>query len=936
MPYSPLTSIACLPLECYGCDWKCKYQTPHCVRQVAPEVIAEAIRQTLERSSEKPRVFIQGSSVWQPQPEQPKWKSFDAFLDVGAVEVIPVGESRPEVDRMQAAQTNERAPEVLDEINQFVEAGELEAASSAVSAAITQNQDSPALLNLQAELKFQLGDREQAKQILLNLVNRWPEYSPALNNLAVSHWEEGEPQKAVECLIKALEIDPDNRQTIRNCGDIYQALNRTEDARAIYASYLQRHPNDMEISQLLRELPEAPPESAVPSVIVDSDNEGSAIARLEQEIPQLLREIQGYGRESDTPKSTPDADADNVPAAEIPSETHEIDSGLTNVQAFQEMLDEIRQLRESGQLEAAGLAISRAIAHNPDSPALLNLQAELNFEMGNWEQAKGILVDVVNRWPTHSEALNNLAVIHWEEGETQTALEYLTKALEIDPNDRQTILNCGDIFTALNQRDDAKAIYSSYLQRHPGDEEIGPLLRELQEDSQNGETVKSSEEEGPGKEEQEESTVYDTQSAIRDAPIEVHDDKYLVTAIVSTYNSEHFIRGCLEDLEAQTIADRLEIIVIDSNSQQDEHAIVKEFQGRYDNIIYVRTAQREKIYAAWNRAIRLANGKYVTNANTDDRHLPNALEVQARALEMFPDVGLVSGDIWITDIENDTLAPNDTARFRPFRYPDFSLLSGLTGSNFSAQPMWRREAHDEVGFFDEAFTIAGDNEFFYRLARRFGAIHIRAPLGLYYENPEGIELSQPEATTEELSRLRQKFYAEMLLEEFFPSLSDFPNDASARAAALWELGNNCIRASMRPELELALEYYQQARDLIGDTRELLHNIAVAQIGSGRTNEGFDLLKRLAQDSAESHAVWQAIERAGRDNRIVPVEQWQRFYDPGHPVVEAGKKGRGVDLELLIDHEDEQVQPQAEGGVTPEAMAGCLSRLCLHPLRHLLL
>ena len=55
-------------------------------------------------------------------------------------------------------------------------------------------------------------------------------------------------------------------------------------------------------------------------------------------------------------------------------------------------------------------------------------------------------------------------------------------------------------------------------------------------------------------------------------------------------------------------------------------------------------------------------------------------------------------------------------------------------------------------------------------------------------------------------------------------------------------------------------------------------------------------------------MWQAIERAGRDNCVVPVEQWQRFYDPGHPVVEAEKKGRGVDLELLIDHEDEQVQP----------------------------
>ena len=94
----------------------------------------------------------------------------------------------------------------------------------------------------------------------------------------------------------------------------------------------------------------------------------------------------------------------------------------------------------------------------------------------------------------------------------------------------------------------------------------------------------------------------------------------LVSAIVSTYNAERFIRGCLEDLEAQTIADRLEIVVIDSGSPQNEGTIVREFQQRYDNILYIRTAQREGLYAAWNRGIQAARGKYITNANTDDRH----------------------------------------------------------------------------------------------------------------------------------------------------------------------------------------------------------------------------------------------------------------------------------------------------------------------------
>ena len=44
-------------------------------------------------------------------------------------------------------------------------------------------------------------------------------------------------------------------------------------------------------------------------------------------------------------------------------------------------------------------------------------------------------------------------------------------------------------------------------------------------------------------------------------------NRYLVSAIVSTYNSEKFIRGCLEDLENQTIADKLEIIVVNSGSR---------------------------------------------------------------------------------------------------------------------------------------------------------------------------------------------------------------------------------------------------------------------------------------------------------------------------------------------------------------------------------
>jgi len=88
MPYSRFTSIVCLPLECYGCDWQCTYDRFHCVRDILPELIEEAIRRTLAASSQKPRVFIQGTSLWNPQPAEPKWKTFDEPLDMYSVETV--------------------------------------------------------------------------------------------------------------------------------------------------------------------------------------------------------------------------------------------------------------------------------------------------------------------------------------------------------------------------------------------------------------------------------------------------------------------------------------------------------------------------------------------------------------------------------------------------------------------------------------------------------------------------------------------------------------------------------------------------------------------------------------------------------------------------------------------------------------------------------
>ena len=127
----------------------------------------------------------------------------------------------------------------------------------------------------------------------------------------------------------------------------------------------------------------------------------------------------------------------------------------------------------------------------------------------------------------------------------------------------------------------------------------------------------------------------------------------LVSAIVSTYNNERFMEGRLRDLVAQTLGDRLEIIVVDSGSQGNEGAIVKRFMEKHSNIRYIRTEERERIYQAWNRGIRAARGKYVTSANTDDRLRPDALEILASELDAHPEMALAYADFFITNTENE-------------------------------------------------------------------------------------------------------------------------------------------------------------------------------------------------------------------------------------------------------------------------------------------
>jgi glycosyltransferase involved in cell wall biosynthesis len=334
---------------------------------------------------------------------------------------------------------------------------------------------------------------------------------------------------------------------------------------------------------------------------------------------------------------------------------------------------------------------------------------------------------------------------------------------------------------------------------------------------------------------------------------------YLITAIVSTYNSERFMRECIEDLESQTIARQIEIIVIDSGSLENERGIVEEFKDSYSNIIYLRT-EREPLYAAWNRAIGMARGKYLTSANTDDRHRRDAMEIMAQTLDANTDVGVVYSDQWMIYTENATFEDVQTGRIAdrvPLDRPSFHPRTLLQHCFIGSQPMWRASLHDRVGLFDTSFIVGGDYEFWLRCAAegiRFK--HIPLKLGCYLNSQQSVEHSNHSRYKEEQLRIEQSYTTSGRLKRLFDfsGMANTPDDADL----LEEYACDCLSSGdtnggVFCQPERALRVYQLLSKKYNRTPNP-NNVGVALVGLGRPNsftEGLSWLTR-ASEIAEDH------------------------------------------------------------------------------------
>lgn len=205
-----------------------------------------------------------------------------------------------------------------------------------------------------------------------------------------------------------------------------------------------------------------------------------------------------------------------------------------------------------------------------------------------------------------------------------------------------------------------------------------------------------------------------------------------ISVITSLYKCNRYIDQYFKHVKKISNLKECEFIFIHNEPNYLETNKIKHHLSSITDLNYLYLPiKREGLYKSWNRGIYNAKGEYIAVWNVDDIRFPDSLFIQANALEDCTDAGLVYGNKLVSNSQDDNeprlhkpLDISKNKRLKPFK--DGSLI------------MWKRSVHDSVGYFDEQFVTAGDQEMWYRIGKKYNIIKVNHILGNYLEHDDSL------------------------------------------------------------------------------------------------------------------------------------------------------------------------------------------------------
>jgi glycosyltransferase involved in cell wall biosynthesis len=187
------------------------------------------------------------------------------------------------------------------------------------------------------------------------------------------------------------------------------------------------------------------------------------------------------------------------------------------------------------------------------------------------------------------------------------------------------------------------------------------------------------------------------------------------TVVMPVFDRTVALREAIESVLGQTNRD-LELILADDGSRSPAVTAVLDEYGARPRVRVLRLPHRGP-GAALNTAIRAARGRYVCRLDSDDRLVPEALEVMAGYIARYPEVGYFYSSRQVIDAEGAVIGGEHPSRpFDPWRLLERYVCNPLL--------TWKRTALLAVDGFREDLAFAEDYDLALRMACRFAFRHV--------------------------------------------------------------------------------------------------------------------------------------------------------------------------------------------------------------------
>ena len=308
----------------------------------------------------------------------------------------------------------------------------------------------------------------------------------------------------------------------------------------------------------------------------------------------------------------------------------------------------------------------------------------------------------------------------------------------------------------------------------------------------------------------------------------------LVSVLMPVYNVEKFLREAIDSILNQTYKN-IELIIIDDCSTDNSRDIIKSYSdSRIRAYFNDENLQQPRTR---NKAIKLANGKYIANMDSDDISLPNRIEEQVKFMESNKDI----------DICGSYYKTFGGSKIRIVKTPltdvDFKAVSVVTSPVAHPTVMLRHSSFEKFNVqYDIDYKYSQDFELWSRLVFE-GAKFANIPKVLLYyrENPTSVTYGH----SSESQKYNEKVITRNLKKLFgdrynFSDIFDNDNDINSLKKKIGFL----IGLKSKPnkfnysqeQIEYIINYL--IKNLVDKYRKIdldLINVILSQAGINRTN-----------------------------------------------------------------------------------------------------